>query len=191
MTRHSGTSGLAHLVKELTGIDLNHETLATLLEQCKNLSDSKSILSSTDIIRLLNREKITDSETWEMITVHEVREGEELSLHIKIKNSKSESLTLDARGNTLWESIAEKFTTLFGYGIKCEEYSFSLVGSSHRQTGRFYLCASYNGRLYHEELLGCNEAALCIEAYLDIVNSIICRESGVKSSPRPPLFENV
>ena len=180
MTRHSGTSGLARAVKDLTGIELPSEKLSSLMEQFKTISDSMNIVGSTDIIRLLNREKITDSAIWELADFRESRESEQSSLRLEIKSSKGETLSVDARGNTIWESVAQKLNALFGYDIKCEEYSFSLVGSTHRQTGRFYLCASHNGILYHEELQCVNESILCVEAYLDIVNSIICRNSGAR-----------
>jgi len=107
----------------------------------------------------------------------EIRKSKESSLHIELKSSKGNSLTFDTRGSTPWDSVALKLNSLLGYDIRCEEYSFSLVGSNHHSTGRFYMCASHNGRLYHEEFFGSHETSLCVESYLDIVNSIICRNS--------------
>jgi 2-isopropylmalate synthase len=177
MTRHSGSSGLSRAIKDLTGIELPSNAIASLMEQYKTISDTMNIVTSTEIIRLLVREKIIDSEIWELADFREVRGSSDSLFHIEIKSSKGESRSFSSRGTIVWECISGILNPLFGYDIRCEEYSFSLVGNSIQQTGRFYLCALYNGKRYHEEFLGSNENILCVKAYLDIVNSIICGKS--------------
>jgi 2-isopropylmalate synthase len=176
VTRHSGSSGISHRIKEMTGLCLSEDEIRKMSAVIKKTADGMRIVDATTLIRLLSSGGFIRSPIWTLRGLRFNRSDDDIE-HVELiladdrKNTKSirtDSMSID--------SLCVSLNSAFGVSLSIHEYHFTESGNSDMRGNRFYLNGSIDDREYHEERFNDNAVRLFVLCYLDIINQEKCEK---------------
>ena len=178
LSRHSGSSGVRHLVSEITGTDLTDEDLSSVTAEVKEEADHTPLVSPTDLLKILRRRKLITTEIWRVTSCEYSSDGKSFSLSLSLKSGDGGHFSSASKGTTPALILLSMINGFFAKNIRIRTLSHGSVGNDEDANGYVYLVASSGTTQYHTERHGRSDHIRFIaECLIDTVNQILAKEN--------------
>lgn len=179
LSRHSGSSGVRHIVNGITGIDLSDGDLSSVTAEVKEEADLAPLVSQTDLLRILRRKKIISNEVWHVTSCEHSSDGGSVSISLTLKGSDGGIHSSGSKGTSPSAVLLSMINGFFAADIRIRNLSHGSVVNDGEANGFVHLVAVNGNRQYHTERHGKSDHIRYIaECLIDAVNQILIKEAS-------------